>query len=584
MVVDGVRQRADAPVPASVLELLEERYLHRIEAAAKLETLLGDPLFLADPVNHPALFSDHGPIHVRDVADCYRDLAETANGLLLPLRPPERLAFVVAYGLLATYLHDIGMHDLTAAGRRLHPIYAAHAVFAAGFEDVIDALLASDGPLARRLHEVQEAAPLRATADVVLRELLSLTLVHSKSLVPASLLDDREALRRVAQRAVLTDLDVHRTTDQELHLDRAGPLDPTANAAWYGSPLDDSFEWLTSPHVAHRSLADDVVDALRMLRVADALRQRGTSLRTTGGYEVLIDAATGEAVFSLRTADDAKLYLLRGHNARSAGEANLRAVTVTAEGQVRIAFHRGVFLEPEAAIAAAGSAALVIGDILADVLPTLASGHMAHDLPAPVRATDDVHVLLERPRDHPEFANLVERLVGAVHPGSADRIVTVESELASPEGATQEEWRRFHRGVPVEPRSQEARHCLEQLARGGAKVDGLDLDAAFADVRRVHVTAGEVVMTAGSPSGFVYIPVSFGLHVQPTGGYPAVALSPWVPVGTTGVIRRAERNGDVTAEQELELLVIPGERYVRTWFRPYAAAELVSILARLRAA
>jgi hypothetical protein len=54
-----------------------------------------------------------------------------------------------------------------------------------------------------------------------------------------------------------------------------------------------------------------------------------------------------------------------------------------------------------------------------------------------------------------------------------------------------------------------------------------------------------------------------------------------VPVGTTGVIRRAERNGDVTAERELELLVIPGESYVRTWFRPYAAAELISMLGRL---
>jgi hypothetical protein len=90
-------------------------------------------------------------------------------------------------------------------------------------------------------------------------------------------------------------------------------------------------------------------------------------------------------------------------------------------------------------------------------------------------------------------------------------------------------------------------------------------------------------MTAGSPSGFVYIPTSPGLHVQPTGGYPAVALPPWVPVGTTGVIRRAERNGDVTAEQDLDLLVIPGDRYVRTWFRPCAAAELVSILERMRA-
>ena len=75
-----------------VLDTLEERYLRPIAHAAKLERLLDDPLFLADPINHPALFSDHGPIHVRDVAACYRDLAETANGLLISRRPPERLS------------------------------------------------------------------------------------------------------------------------------------------------------------------------------------------------------------------------------------------------------------------------------------------------------------------------------------------------------------------------------------------------------------------------------------------------------------------------------------------------------------
>lgn len=578
MVLDEVR--GDAPVPAAVLDKLEERYLRPIAQAAKLEGLLGDPLFLADPINHPALFSDHGPIHVRDVAACYRDLAETANGLLISPRPPERFAFLVAYGLLATYLHDIGMVDLTTAGRRLHPIYAAHAVFAAEFEDLIDPLLGFDGPLAQRLQAVQEAAPLRVPSHVVLRELLSLTLVHSKSLVPASLLDDRDALRKLIQRAVLTDLETHRVADDALSARGADPFVPSANADWYESPLEDSFAWLTSQDVVHRSLADDVLDALRLLRVADALRQRGTSLRTTGGYEILIDAATGEVVFSLRTADDAKLYLLRGHNARSAGEANLRAVTVTAEGQVRIAFHRGAYLEPEAAIAAAGSASLVIGEILADVLPMLTAGTPALDLPAPV-ITDEPHVQVERPRDNPDFANLVARLVAAVHPESAGRISAVESELASPEGATQQEWRRFHGGAAVDPRSKEARHCLEQLAQSGAKVDGLELDEAFAELRRVRVAAGEIVMTAGSPSGFVYIPTAPGLRVQPTGGYPAAALSPWVPVGTTGVIRRAERNGDVTAELELELLVIPGDRYVRTWFRPYAAAELVSMLERL---
>jgi hypothetical protein len=53
MVLDEVR--GDAPVPAAVLDKLEERYLRPIAQAAKLEGLLADPLFLADPINHPAL-------------------------------------------------------------------------------------------------------------------------------------------------------------------------------------------------------------------------------------------------------------------------------------------------------------------------------------------------------------------------------------------------------------------------------------------------------------------------------------------------------------------------------------------------
>ena len=74
----------------------------------------------------------------------------------------------------------------------------------------------------------------------------------------------------------------------------------------------------------------------------------------------------------------------------------------------------------------------MIGEILADVLPMLTAGTPALDLPAPVH-TDEPHVQVERPRDNPDFADLVARLVAAVHPKSAGRISSVEAELASPE-------------------------------------------------------------------------------------------------------------------------------------------------------
>ena len=99
-----------------------------------------------------------------------------------------------AYGVLAAYLHDIGMHDQTRVGRRLHPVYAAHVAFGSDLDDVVEELLGSDGPVVERLRAVQAARAVLCPLDVVLRELLSLTLAHSKSTVPAPLLDDRARL------------------------------------------------------------------------------------------------------------------------------------------------------------------------------------------------------------------------------------------------------------------------------------------------------------------------------------------------------------------------------------------------------
>ena len=49
-------------------------------------------------------------------------------------------------------------------------------------------------------------------------------------------------------------------------------------------------------------LADDVLDTMRALRAADVLRQRGSVLRTSGGFELCMDAETARAVCTMRTA------------------------------------------------------------------------------------------------------------------------------------------------------------------------------------------------------------------------------------------------------------------------------------------
>ena len=568
------RAAIDELLPPPLREMLEERFWRPIERAAALESLVRDPSFLADPVNHPALFSDHGVVHVRDVAAGVISLADAVNGVLLPGRPPERQSFLAGYAVLITYLHDIGMDDQTRTGRRLHALRAAHVAFGHDLDGVVEGLLSSRGPVARRLVDVQAVAPFDCAIDVVLRELLSMSFAHSKSLVPAPMLEDPPQLRRLAQRLVLTNLETHRASGVLPSPDESPDL--SANTDRYDDAEQQSFAWLVSGDSAHRSLADDVVDALRILRAADALRQRGTSLKTTAGYEIFIDAASGEAVFSLRSADNSKVYLLRGDSPKSAGEANLRLATVTPDGHLRIAFHRGGYLDPTATKYAAECTAHVIGDILADVLGSFSRGAVPGDLEAPALSIDDVRVQLERPGDNPSFAEDVGHLVAAANPGLADRIVAV----ADLESAPAQERERYNRGVPVDPRSDEARDILEQLARHGTKVEGIDVDAAFADVRRVRFHAGEVVAPIGSQPAFVYIANGPGLRVQPGGGYPAAAVRAWVPVGTTGVIRRAERNAGMTVDQDVDVLMIPGESYVRVWFRPYTADELAATLVK----
>lgn len=51
-----------------------------------------------------------------------------------------------------------------------------------------------------------------------------------------------------------------------------------------------------------------------------------------------------------------------------------------------------------------------------------------------------------------------------------------------------------------------------------------------------------------------------------------------MPLGTTGVIRGDSRNADIIAEQNVSLLILPKEVYLRYWYVPYSPAELKAML------
>src|SRR5215212_3780544 len=97
---DGSRwAQLDEYLPPALRADLEHRLWRPIEAQAKLESLIGDPSFFADPGRHPAIFADHGVVHVRDVATGVVNLVETVDGVLLAARPPTRRTFLATYGV-----------------------------------------------------------------------------------------------------------------------------------------------------------------------------------------------------------------------------------------------------------------------------------------------------------------------------------------------------------------------------------------------------------------------------------------------------------------------------------------------------
>jgi hypothetical protein len=550
---------------------LEERFWRPIEAQATLEAMRDDPDFLADPGTHPAMFADHGVVHARDVSIGLVRLLDTIDGVLLPARPPARLRFVGALGVAAAYLHDIGMVDMTATGRRVHPQYAAHVAFGPEITPLVDHLLAP-GPVRARLDDVAAQAPFAVPLDLVLREMLSLSVTHSKSVVPAAALDDRAALRRLLQRVVFTSLDAHRASPWPSAA-HDSPMPAEANVDRYPDP-SASFAWLTAVDGPQAELADDVVDAMRALRAADVLRQRGSVLRTSGGFEVCMDADTARAVCTLRPATGDAAYVIAYDDERGAGEANIRVAFVTPRGHLRIAFNRGSFGSPEATRRAASSVAGVVIDIQADVIPSFSGSSYGGGLPAPTRRIEDVQIQLERPDDHHAFAEEVVAIVARLEPSLAPRLVTV----ANVEGAAPAERRRFYESEPVDPFGADADELLRRLAEHGVETSGIDRLTAFSEVGRTTLRRGEVLVAQGSPPSFVYVPTGRGLTVLPHGGYAPSPLAPWVPVGTTGVIRRAERNSEIVAEREVGVIAIPGDLYARAWLRPLRVDELATRL------
>lgn len=558
----------DRYMPEPLRAWLEQRFYARVNAQARFDVLIHDQDFWESAGKHVGFFSDHGVVHVRDVACQIVRVLDTIGGVLVPLRPAERFhGFMKSYGVMLAYLHDIGMVDFSLFGRAMHPEYAAQAVFSAEFDWLVDALWDADGAVGARLRQLAEDGALEQPPKLVFRELLALSMAHSKSKVPVAMLNDRGGLRALLQRSIGTDL-------QALYHDRqqrsvGGAAQPASLRSHYRDFAHDSFGWLVDERPAVCALADDVIDTVRALRAADALRQRGTVQKTSGGYEVSISQQTGYAVYALRYGSD-QLYLLEIDDRMSAGEANIAGSELDEDGNLQISFHRGAFASHDALARAVLSAVTIVEDIRADVVESFQRADANGLKPAGA-----IHTLLESTSDHYEFSQLVCAALRERNSAAAATIEVVPSIWQAPEL----ERLRYLAAAPVDWGAEQRRALLARMAQAGCKVSALDLAEAFRHVRLARLGPDEVLMQAGDPASMVYVPLSAGLRVLPLGGYAPFAVQAWMPLGNTGVIRGALRNGTVVAERAVETLMIPPDIYLRHWHAPYTVAELRERLA-----
>jgi hypothetical protein len=575
-------------LPESLCTWVEQRYYAQINAQARFEVLIGDQRFWEAPRAHVGLYSDHGVIHVRDVARQIVQLLDDIHGMLIPTRPPERLdPFMKGYGVVLAYLHDIGMVDFSPLGRSMHPEYAAQAVFSAAFDAWIDTLVAHNvGGMAARLQSLARSGALAQPPELVLREMLALSMAHSKSKIPISVLNDRATLRAIAQHSVGTDLPpLHFRQQHAQGIASSAPEPSTAQrellSRYYADFDRDAFSWLVAGGAEIDSLVEDIIDTLRALRAADALRQRGTVQKSSGGYEVFISQQTGGAVYALRLGSD-QMYLFEINDKMSAGEANIASTELDRAGNLRISFHRGAFASEAALAQAVAGAAVAVQDIQADVIESFhRTIEQADGTTAPAQKTSAmIETWLESTDDSHNFVDRVCAALRVLNPTYAGQILIVPSL----QNIAEIERDRYLAVPDIQWSQNERRMLLTRMAESGCKIESIDLDEAFRHVRLMTLRSGETLIEADQPAGMVYVPLGDGLRIIPLGGYDSFSVQAWMPLGSTGVIRGALRNARVIAEQPVSALMIPKDVYLRHWHATYTAAELRQRLERVHCA
>ncbi|MEM8907190.1 MAG: hypothetical protein AAGD05_05025 [Bacteroidota bacterium] len=594
-------------LPQAFRQFIEQNFYAKVGEQAQLKNLKKDPDFHKNPIKHIGLYTDRGVVHVRDVALQTLEVVEKVNGVLIPQRDAEELEFLKAYSLQLAYLHDIGMSDFSNFGRFMHPEFAAQFVFHPDFDALFEQLwLKNAGNIPWTLLHIFQGDCDQLEQKRIYRELLAFSVAHSKSKMPIEIVNDLDQLRarmlqvlsqplnllffeqkirrlqlKISKSKIPAKIEVlqKKIVALEKQLAHQRKKTPPTNQAFtkhYDNYSKQAFQWVKAKNKKVKRLMLNIQDAIRCLRTADALRQRGTVLRTSAGYEIFIDRKTANAIYALRNEKNDALYLLEGKKTINAGEANLAASELDRNGNLRVSFHVGAFKKRSVLKKAVHNAAVIINDIQADTIQSFrrAPTNTKPIFPSEQTPFERIKILIESIDDNPDFSKLVCTALAQLNPAIADRIETA----ISLQGADLAEVQRYLSGQMLDAAfkatfQNKIRRHLKAQGYHFSKEEALP---GAADLRIIHLRNGDQLIRGGSVSGFVYFPLSAGLRVYPLGGYQSKPALAWLPIGNTGVIRGSVRNASVIAERAVRLLCIPKEIYLNDWYAPFSPRDLIA--------
>lgn len=604
----------DPFIPAWLRELVDKQYYERINKDLTLDKVIQDPEFLSSPLDHLALYTDHSVMHVKNVTQLLLKIIPKIHGVLIPKREQLRLDFMRGYGCVLAYLHDIGMVNPTQFGRMIHAEYLPHALYSEEFEHIFQLIWKNNiGGISWRVHTLILENKLDINPELMLRELLTFAYCHSKSSVPVEKINDKKALREHMQYCLmhtLTEMFYTKTIkkiESQIQKSNRDPVKKEALQAklsslqaeyalledkeehnqqrsktlskYYRDFTKDSYAWLVmegSPELT--DFVEDIIDTARLLRCADAFRQRGTTLKTSADYQIFIDHLTGNAIYALSHNSDA-LFLLEVSKSINAAEANLEGLMLTLEGDLIFAFTRGQFATQEATDHAIANMARLVEDIQADVVGSFSTSlNHGQRKGEYVKKGQPMYILLESTDDNPDFNKLLAYKLIQNNPALAPIIKLVPSlkRIALAEK------NRYLFGSSLNLTLEEKKQLLAKIEETGHRVKTIPMDVAFDFVKTAALKKDEQLLAAGDFAGFVYIPMGPGLTGFPLGGYKTFKLPAWMPFGNVGVIRGDVRNATIFAETPVEVLIIPREIYLQYWHTTYKVADTYEMAAHLR--